>query len=273
MKNEPPLSAYEELKVRNAALLQLADEIREEKLKTDKQLKQINELNEKLQKSNSYLEEFTYTVSHDLKTPLTTLNLSLQLLEEAESPQSKLTFIEIIGRAAKRLERTVQGLVEILDVQTKTESLTKKIELQPLLDEILEEFDHAIVGRGVNITHDFMVSEIIYLAAYLNSIFGNFISNAIKYRAAGRPLQINISTRRRGGMVLLTFQDNGEGIDLAKNGAQLFTPFTRFNTDQEGKGIGLYIVKKMIEKNGGKIEVESEVGNGTTFSVYLREYA
>ena len=73
-------------------------------------------------------------------------------------------------------------------------------------------------------------------------------------------------------MIILTFKDNGEGIDLEKFGSRLFTPFTRFNTEQEGKGIGLYIVKKMIEKNGGKIEVESEIGKGTTFIIYLREY-
>lgn len=272
MKNEPPLTAYEELKIRNAGLLQLTDEIREEKLKTEKQLKQINELNEKLQKSNSYLEEFTYTVSHDLKTPLTTLNLSLKLLEDAGEEESKMTFIEIISRAAKRLERTVQGLVEILDVQTKTENLIKKIKLESLIEDITEEFLPVTAGKNISLKHDFMVSEIVYLPVYLNSIFTNFISNAIKYRRPGIPLDIEVSTRRRGGMVLLTFQDNGEGIDLIKNGPRLFTPFTRFNTIQEGKGIGLYIVKKMVEKNGGKIEVESEPGKGTTFCIYLREY-
>jgi len=272
MKSEPPLTAYEDLKIRNAGLLQLTDELREEKLKTEKQFKQINELNEKLQKTNSYLEEFTYTVSHDLKTPLTTLNLSLRFLEEADDQESKMSFIEIIGRAAKRLERTVQGLVEILDVQTKTENLAKKIKLEAFFEDIAEEFSPAIVGKGINFTHDFMVSEIYYLPVYLNSIFTNFISNAIKYRVSNRPLNLLVTTRRRGGMIILTFKDNGEGIDLEKFGSRLFTPFTRFNTEQEGKGIGLYIVKKMIEKNGGKIEVESEIGKGTTFIIYLREY-
>jgi signal transduction histidine kinase len=272
MKNEPALTAYEELKIRNAGLLQLTDELREEKLKTEKQIKQINELNEKLQNTNSYLEEFTYTVSHDLKTPLTTLNLSLKFLEDAEDHESKMSYVNIIGRAAKRLEKTVQGLVEILDVQTRRENLAKKIKLDSFFKDIVEEFSPTTADKAIQFTSDFMVNEINYLPVYLNSIFTNFLSNAIKYRVLTRPLTVVVSTRRRGGMIILTFTDNGEGIDLERNGSRLFTPFTRFNTEQEGKGIGLYIVKKMIEKNGGKIEVESQPGEGTSFILSLKEY-
>jgi len=67
--------------------------------------------------------------------------------------------------------------------------------------------------------------------------------------------------------VQLTFTDSGEGIDMKKYGAKLFTPFIPFNTQQQGKGIGLFNIKKMIEKNGGRIEVESEPGKGTSFII------
>lgn len=272
IKNEPALSAYEELKIRNASLMELTDELKDEKLKTEKQLREINELNTRLQKTNSYLEEFTYTVSHDLKTPLTTLNLSLRFLEDAEDQEAKITYIEIITRAARRLERTVQGLVEILDVETRMQTLVQKINLDQFFEDIKDEFAPSIAGKDVHFTQSFLVSELNYLAPYLNSIFTNIISNAIKYRKPNEPLHIDISTRRKGGLVALTFKDNAEGIDLEKNGSRMFTPFTRFNNEQEGKGIGLYIIKKMVEKNGGRIEVQSEPGRGTEFAIYLKEY-
>lgn len=272
IKKEPPLTAYEELKIRNAGLMELTDELKEEKQKTDKQLREINELNEKLQKTNSYLEEFTYTVSHDLKTPLTTLNLSLKFLEDATDQESKLSFISIISRAARRLEKTVQGLVEILDVQTKTQNLAKKVHFEEVFEDVLEQFEPLITAKGVYFTRNFLITELYYILPYINSIFTNIISNSIKYRKPNQPLNIAVSTRRKSGMVMLTFTDNGQGMDLHKNGARLFTPFTRFNNEQEGKGIGLYIIKKMIEKNGGKIEVESEPGEGTGFTIYLKEY-
>lgn len=71
---------------------------------------------------------------------------------------------------------------------------------------------------------------------------------------------------------MISFKDNAEGIDMERNGSRLFTPFIRFNQEQEGKGIGLYLIKKMIEKNGGRLEVESEKGRGSTFTIYLKEY-
>lgn len=272
IKNEPALTAYEELKIRNAGLMQLTDELKLEQQKTEKQLNEIRELNEKLQKTNDYLEEFTYTVSHDLKTPLTTLNLSLHFLEQTEDPESKMTYIDLIGKAAKRFEKTIKGLIEILDVQTKNQKLVKKISLDELFEDARDGILATTAAKDITISPDFMVSDVHYLAPYLNSIFSNLLGNAVKYRSPERPLEITVSSRRKGNAVALVFADNGEGIDLEKNGARLFTPFARFNSRQEGKGIGLYIIKKMIEKNGGRIEVESEKGKGTRFTIYLKEY-
>jgi signal transduction histidine kinase len=272
IKSEPAISAYEELKIRNASLMQLTDELKAEQLRSQTQIAEIKELNAKLVATNSYLEEFTYTVSHDLKTPLTTLNLTLNFLEGTTDPESQIAYMKIIGRAAKRLERTIQGLVEILDLQTKQESMVKQIRLHELMDDVKEEFQAQVSTASLSFTEDFMVDEVVYIVPYLTSIFTNIIGNSIKYRVSGRPVEISVSSRRKGGMVLIEFKDNSEGIDLSKNAARMFTPFTRFTNSQDGKGIGLYLIKKMIERNGGRIEVQSEKGVGTTFSVYLREY-
>lgn len=272
IKNEPPLSAYEEIKNRNTNLMLLTEELKNEKQKTEEHLKEIILLNEQLQKTNNNLQEFTFAVSHDLKTPLTSLKLCLELLDHTTNPIEKDAYIERIRRAGNRLEKTIFGLVEILDVYTKNYNIAKTIDLEELYKETKGEFSLLTSKKEISFTGNFMVREVKYIETYLNSIFTNLISNSIKYRVADRPLQISISSARKADRILLTFSDNGEGIDMETYGPKLFLPFTRFNTEQEGRGIGLYIIKKMVEKNGGSIEIKSKIKVGTTFLLELKEY-
>ncbi|RYY48399.1 MAG: sensor histidine kinase [Chitinophagaceae bacterium] len=273
IQKEPNISAYEELKARNIALMQLTDQLKNEQETSERQIREIQSLNDKLNDTNTYLEEFTYTVSHDLKSPLTTLKLSIGFLDEAQDPESKESYIHIITRAAKRLERTVEGLVEILDLQTQSLGLVKKIDLTELFLDTVEELGTIVEDKNMQFLHDLKITEITYIRPYITSIFRNLLGNAVKYRRPEVPLVVEVTSRRRGAFVALTFKDNAEGIDLEKNGSRLFTPFTRFNNQQEGKGIGLYLIKKMAEKNGGRMEIQSEPGEGSSFTVYLREYA
>ena len=272
IKNEPSLSAYEEVKIRNTNLLLLTEELKNEKQKTEEQLKEIMLLNEQLQKTNNNLEEFTFAVSHDLKTPLTSLKLCLDLLDDTANPTTKNPYIERIRRAGNRLEKTIFGLVEILDVYTRNYNITKTVNLEELYKDIKAEFSLLSSTKEVSFSSNFMVCEVKYIETYLNSIFTNLISNSIKYRVPGRPLEISISSARKEDRILLTFSDNGEGIDLDKHAPRLFLPFSRFNNEQEGRGIGLYIIKKMVEKNGGSIEIKSNPQVGTTFILELKEY-
>jgi signal transduction histidine kinase len=96
----------------------------------------------------------------------------------------------------------------------------------------------------------------------------NLLVNAIKYRSPEKQLQIHIQTRQEGAYTILSVQDNGLGI-RADQKDKLFAMFHRIHTHIQGTGIGLYVVKRIVDNNNGKIEVESEVGTGTTFHVYL----
>jgi signal transduction histidine kinase len=95
------------------------------------------------------------------------------------------------------------------------------------------------------------------------------VSNAIKYKAHDRDPIINIRTANSEGYIILTVEDNGLGVEESKI-PQMFRMFKRLHDHVEGSGIGLYIVKRMIENNGGRIKVKSEVGKGTTFDVYFK---
>lgn len=102
----------------------------------------------------------------------------------------------------------------------------------------------------------------------LRSILYNLLSNAVKYRSLEKVPQVHIETKIENGFIVISVKDNGIGI--AQNHIQkLFTMFKRFHTHVEGTGIGLYIIKRIVENAGGKIEVESIVNEGTTFKIYL----
>ena len=109
--------------------------------------------------------------------------------------------------------------------------------------------------------------------AYLDSILLNLISNAVKYRAQQRPATIRLHAHQAAGFVVLTVQDNGLGIDLVKNRAKLFGMYKTFHDNEDARGVGLFLTKNQIEAMLGTIEVESEVGVGSTFKICFNENA
>lgn len=227
-------------------------------------------LNE-LEKRNKELEQFASVVSHDLKNPLSTIKLSCEMAADS-SMEEKDRYLSIINRSSDNLLQMIQGLEEIIDVR-KDKKIASPLEFQDIFHNILNEYQYQIKMQGITITCDFdKAPSINYIESYLISIFHNMISNAIKYSQNDEPLRMHIGTENRPPYILLKFSDNGIGIDLEKNAQNLFQPFKRFSQQAEGKGIGLSIIKSMIEKNNGKIDVESTLGVGTTFLCFLRPY-
>jgi signal transduction histidine kinase len=112
-------------------------------------------------------------------------------------------------------------------------------------------------------------TKIISNSAYLDSIILNFLSNAIKYAQPGRAPIVRLKAEADEKQIILTVNDNGRGIDLAKYGEELFGMYKTFHGNDDAKGIGLYLVKLQIDALGGSIEVESEVGTGSTFRIHL----
>ena len=122
--------------------------------------------------------------------------------------------------------------------------------------------------QGVYINTDFEeVDEINTIKSYIQSIFYNLITNSIKYRKPFGGSLIEIVSHIADGKLIITFKDNGSGVDLTKKGDQIFGLYKRFHANTEGKGMGLYMVKTQVETLGGTIAVESEVNVGTTFII------
>lgn len=227
-------------------------------------------LNE-LERHNKELEQFASVVSHDLKNPLTTIKISCEMAVDV-STEEKDRYISIIKRSSNNLMQMIQGLEEIIDVR-KDKQVASQFNFQQIFNNVLNEYHYQIKMQGITITNDFdKAPKISFIESYLISIFHNMISNAIKYSKEDEPLRMHIATENRFPYILLKFSDNGIGIDLEKNAENLFQPFRRFSEQAEGKGIGLSIIKSMVEKNNGKIEVESTPEIGTTFLCFLRPY-
>ncbi|WP_066832512.1 CHASE domain-containing protein [Rufibacter ruber] len=275
---------YEPIKNRKGevtSVLTFAVEVTEQVLSRE-QLSVINEelnrKNKELTRINNDLDSFVYTASHDLRSPLANLEgLTTALLENAEEkPQGEddedRMLLQMVASSIAKLKGTIHDLTEITKVQKDLESQAEELAFSEVLTSIEEDIHGMIQEAGVTVQREFAVPQIRYARKNLRSILYNLVSNAIKYREPTRPLQVNVRTRREGEYVVLTVQDNGLGIREDQQ-EKLFTMFRRFHSHVEGTGIGLYIVKRIIENNGGYIEVESEPGKGSTFTVHFKEEA
>jgi signal transduction histidine kinase len=200
-------------------------------------------------------------------------NLSLLLNLFDKSTQKDRIKQELQNSVAK-LDHTLVGLVEVIEAQNTSSSVARELVLEEVWERVKSDFAQELEQADAHLLTDFSRKpSIIYIESFLESIFRNMLSNALKYRAGDRRLQLALSSEPANGLVLLKIRDNGIGMDLKTQGKDLFKPFSRLTKTGKGKGIGLHIVKNMIEKNGGRIEVESIPEFGTSFCCYLREYS
>ncbi len=245
-----------------------------ELIQYEKQLQEkIAELEYKegeLTRINQYLDNFVYTAAHDLRSPVANLKLLLGLYKKSND---KDRIKEELDKSVSKLDHTLIGLVEVIEAQHSSSSVARLLVFQEVWERIQSDFKEEIVAAEAQILLDFSHQpEIMYVEAFLESIFRNMLSNALKYRDPERTLRLAISTELAQEAVLLKIKDNGKGMDLKRRGQDLFKPFSRLTKEGEGKGIGLHIVKNMVEKNGGRIELDSEPNFGTSFYCYLRQY-
>ena len=184
-----------------------------------------------------------------------------------------LIYQGIVTRSVNRLDRTIQSLIEIIDLQNQNQHIVKELTFETLFHESLEEYEQFIKESGAKIEMDFSTAPgIAYIEGHLQSLFHNLLSNSLKYKDEKRKLKIRVATKTSSKKIILTFSDNGVGMDMEKVKDRLFVPFNRFSGQVEGKGIGLYLIKSMIESNGGSVAVDSDPGKGTTFTFSLIPY-
>lgn len=246
-------------------------ESREKKAKLAAQL-QLQETVKELEKSNQELAQFAFVASHDMKTPISNLVRLVELLEEMGGIQAHCEeLFDKTKQSVKQMDRTIRKLNEVIALKQDYNTIEKShlhIEVEFL--EVFSHFELKIEEIQAVIETDFSACPHIYMGKiHLQSVFQNLLSNAIKYRRPDHLLHVQVKTEVKDDHILLSFSDNGEGIDLEKYRPKVFGLFQRFNLSKGGMGVGLHIVKSIVEQTGGYIEIRSEVGQGTCFELYF----
>ena len=232
------------------------------------------QLTEDLYKRNSDLQQFSYIVSHNLRTPVAGAMGIVDLLTSFDRNSEDFDkSLDLLKRSIYNMNAILKDLSTILSARDNKDTTKEVIEVAPVCQQVVEEQQESIEKCGGNISLDFEEGiRIRGNKAYLHSIFHNLLLNAIKYRSHERTLKINIYCfSNNDSDVIISFSDNGSGFDMEKVGENLFKPYKRFHANIEGRGIGMFLVKSHIEAMDGHIEVESKVDVGTTFLISLNK--
>ena len=260
--NEVIAKQAQDLEKYNEHLQKLVEEKSGDLLKT----------NEELIQSNNELRQFSFSVSHNLRGPVARLLGLTNLIQINQSPADLERSIQFIHNSAKELDDLLHDLSNIIDIRSDLYRVREKVQLNDTWQHCL-----ALIGeealRGIEIQTDFKEEFVFGIRPMVLSMFYNLVSNSIKYRSE-QPLVIKAcSYNNITGQTIIEISDNGLGIDLAKQGNQLFKLYKRFHVHVPGKGLGLYLVRTQMEINGGRVEVQSRPNQGATFRLIFPEPA
>ncbi|GAA4367240.1 hypothetical protein GCM10023185_38950 [Hymenobacter saemangeumensis] len=235
----------------------------------------LEQQNAALLRTNQDLDNFVYTASHDLKQPINNMaGIFEELTRTAyfRDPDA-IKLITYFERALKQIYGTIADLSAIVQAQRQQgEVEAVEVPLAALTAEVINSVHDQVKQLGATFELDFdTFPNLRMVRPNLQSLLYNLISNSLKYAVPGRPPHIQIACRPDAatGRPVLTVTDNGLGIDMERFGPQLFQLFRRFHTHVEGSGMGLYLVNRMVQNHGGRLEVESTVGEGSTFRLFL----
>ena len=231
--------------------------------------KKLNTLVEVTKGQNESLTNFAHIVSHNLRSHSTNMTMLAKFLSTEEDEEERKNLNSMITNAAESLAETIAHLNDVVQVKTGTlenlSVLNTIHQIEKSIRGLLDEQD-AVLKIDVSKTH--VVNAV---PAYLESIFLNILTNALKYSSLDRTPIIEIKSKLKKETVLISFKDNGQGIDLKRHGDKIFGMYKTFHKHKDAKGIGLFITKNQIEAMSGSIKIESVVDQGTTIFIELKQ--
>ena len=211
------------------------------------------------------------TISHDIKNPLSNLVLAIDLFKRV-SPNDEQKFkslLKIVDSALSKMHTVIKELTEERKSAYKYKTEEELLNFEHILEDVRLALNDNISAAQAIIKSEIKASEITFSRRKLRTVLYNLINNAIKFRAPERIPIVAVSTYTEGGFVVLSVKDNGIGIE--ENMLEsIFSKYHRLENSIEGTGIGLYLVKEIVNTTGGKVLVESQVDQGTEFKVYLK---
>lgn len=234
-------------------------------------MENLNKMSAELAKSEVLRTDFVSNVSHELKTPLAIIrNYAVELKRSDLSKDKREEYADTLSSTALRLSNLVSNILSLNKLENQQITSQKElVRLDELLAVSVLGFEDAIDGKNIDLQCDFDETSIETLPNYLEIVFNNLMSNAVKFTPNGG--RIMVSLKCENGVAKVSVKDSGCGIST-DTGKRIFDKFYQGDTSHasEGNGLGLALVKKVIDVLGGEISVESEVGKGSTFTVVLK---
>lgn len=233
----------------------------------------LEEINIQLMRTNTDLDTFVYTASHDLKVPIANIEglldaLTRDLDGQALGP-SVTHILGLMHESVQRFQQTIGHLTDISRLQQQAPISNEAISLAAVLADVQSDLAPLLETTGAQVVVDLVaMPELPLSLKNQRSVVYNLLSNALKYRHPDRQPVVHIHCQRHHDTMVLTVQDNGLGLDERQQ-KRLFGLFQRLHSHVDGSGVGLYMVKKITENAGGNIRVLSQIGVGSTFILTL----
>ncbi|TDN40225.1 PAS domain-containing sensor histidine kinase [Hymenobacter sp. UV11] len=230
--------------------------------------------NAQLTRTNTDLDNFIYTASHDLKAPISNIESLLLMLRQqlpAEARQAGMVpkVLRMMEDAIGRFQLTIAHLTDLSRLQQAHSELAETVSLETTIEAVRLDLASELRATGAQLTVDVSDCPTILLAPHhLRSVVYNLLSNALKYRHPDRVPEVRVRCHMQAGMSVLTVEDNGLGLSAPQQ-QKIFGLFRRLHAHVDGSGVGLYMVKRIVENAGGTIAVHSTMGAGSAFLVSL----
>jgi len=262
---------YDEIVVLLVAGVWMAAVIKTYNTEREGLIKNLQNKNIKLEQTTEELERFTYIASHDLKSPLRTINSFIGLIERDISRENYKALperMQFVKSGAQQMNTLVEDILEISTLNNPDEKKKTNVDLNKVLEKVQANLTDDINSKNAVVNADLLPSYYCDEAEFL-LLFQNMIQNGIKYNDSETPT-IDISSQKTDNQLLISFKDNGIGIDNEYHD-QIFQFFKRLHSSDkyQGTGLGLGLCKKIVNSYGGEIEVDSETGEGSTFRIKL----
>ncbi|WP_340105750.1 sensor histidine kinase [Rhodohalobacter sp. 8-1] len=232
-----------------------------------------NKLISSLTKKNSDLKQLTYSTSHDLRSPLGNIIGILSILDYSKiEDKETLELLDMLNISAEKMKQTLDQQIDSLRESERVVVDIREINLVECLKSTTDSIKSHINTSNTTIEKKFDVFDTVrFNHNYMESIFLNLITNSIRYSKPNEAPVINIRTRVENGVKQLIFTDNGIGMNMESVRGKIFGFNQTFHENEDGKGIGLYLVNNHVQAMGGSISVESEVGKGSIFTISFAE--
>jgi signal transduction histidine kinase/ligand-binding sensor domain-containing protein len=264
----------EEIATQNEELAAQAETLEntnsELELRVESRTRRLRQLNEELVDQNSQLEQFAFITAHNIRGPIARIRGLISLIQ----PDNLQELTKHLDTSVNNLDEVISDLTTVLNITHTVDKKFEMVAVKEQLSLVLSMLSTEIQLLNAKVDSSGFIDVRLYgLKAYFQSIFYNLVHNALKYADHTRGVHIKIYTVQTPESTNLIFEDNGIGIDMRYAKDKIFKLHQRFNTNTVGKGLGLFLVKTQVKIMRGKIQVESELNKGTTFTMEFKNNA